>query len=52
MPWNSDEGGGNKGPWGQGPWGQGPKNNGGGGGGRGPVPPNLDDLIRKGKDSL
>jgi modulator of FtsH protease HflK len=54
MPWNSDEGGGNKGPWGQGPWGQGPKGpkNNGGGGGRGPVPPNLDDLIRKGKDSL
>ncbi len=54
MPWNNDEGGGNKGPWGQGPWGQGPKGpkNNGGGGGRGPAPPNLDDLIRKLQESL
>lgn len=52
MPWNKDGGGGgNKGPWGQGPWGQGP---GGppGGGNRGPTPPDLDELIRKGQDSL
>ncbi|WP_373504858.1 FtsH protease activity modulator HflK [Aestuariivirga sp.] len=54
MPWNSEGGGGgNQGPWGQGPWGQG-----GGprkpnqGGGRGPTPPDLDDLIRKGQDKL
>lgn len=53
MPWNSEGGGGNQGPWGQGPWGQG-----GGprrpnqGGGRGPTPPDLDDLIRKGQDRL
>lgn len=53
MPWNSEGGGGNQGPWGQGPWGQG-----GGprrpnqGGGRGPNPPDLDDLIRKGQDRL
>lgn len=54
MPWNSEGGGGNQGPWGQGPWGQG----GGGGprrpnqGGRGPNPPDLDDLIRKSQDKL
>ena len=54
MPWNSEGGGGGQGPWGQGPWGQG----GGGGprrpnpGGRGPNPPDLDDLIRKGQDKL
>lgn len=55
MPWNSEGGGGNQGPWGQGPWGQGggPKRpNNGGGGGRGPTPPDLDDLIRKGQDKL
>jgi membrane protease subunit HflK len=53
MPWNSEGGGGNQGPWGQGPWGQ------GGGGprrpnppGRGPTPPDLDDLIRKSQDRL
>jgi modulator of FtsH protease HflK len=56
MPWNKDDEGG-----GQGPWGQGPKdrprnqNNWGGGGNRGPgnnLPPDLDELIRRGKDSL
>ena len=53
MPWNSDEGGGNKGPWGQGPWGQGPKGpRNTGGGGRGPNQPDLDELLRRGKDSL
>ena len=48
MPWNKDGGG--KGPWGQGPWGQGP--GGPQGGGRGPTPPDLDELIRRGQDSL
>jgi modulator of FtsH protease HflK len=53
MPWNSDEGGGNKGPWGQGPWGQGPKGPRNTGGGRGPnSPPDLDELLQRGKDSL
>jgi modulator of FtsH protease HflK len=58
MPWNKDDEGG-----GQGPWGQGPKNNPrnqnnwGGGGNRGPgngsnLPPDLDELVRRGKDSL
>ena len=51
MPWNSEGGGGNQGPWGQGPWGQGPKRP-NGGGGRGPTPPDLDDLIRRGQDKL
>ena len=51
MPWNSDGGGGNQGgPWGQGPWGQGPRRP--NQGGRGPQPPDLDDLIRKGQDRL
>ncbi len=52
MPWNSDEGGGGKGPWGQGPWGQGPKGPRNTGGGRGPNPPDLDELLQRGKDSL
>lgn len=54
MPWNSDGGGGNQGgPWGQGPGGQGggPRRP-NGGGNRGPNPPDLDDLIRKGQDRL
>lgn len=51
MPWNKDGNGGGRNPWGgQGPWGQGP--GGPSGGGRGPNPPDLDDLIRKGQDSL
>ncbi len=54
MPWNSDDGGGGKGPTGQGPWGQGPRGPKNTGGGRGPggVPPDLDEIIRRGKDSL
>jgi modulator of FtsH protease HflK len=53
MPWNSDEGGG-QGPRGQGPWGQGPRgpnrpgnrNTGSG------LPPEIDDIIQKSKDSF
>jgi modulator of FtsH protease HflK len=66
MPWNKDdEGGGGKGPWGQGPWGdkgnrENPRNQnnwggnrgGGGGGGGSNLPPDLDELVRRGKDSL
>jgi modulator of FtsH protease HflK len=65
MPWNQDnnEGGGDKGPWGQGPWGEKPKNqrnqnNWGGGGNRGPggggsnLPPDLDELLKRGRDSF
>ena len=54
MPWSNQSGGGggwqgggggnNRGPWGQGP--------GGGQGGRGPTPPDLEDLIKKGQDKL
>ncbi|CAN5147171.1 FtsH protease activity modulator HflK [soil metagenome] len=52
MPWNKDGGnGGGRNPWGQGPWGQGPSGP-SGGGGRGPTPPDLDDLIKRGQDSL
>jgi modulator of FtsH protease HflK len=60
MPWNKDDEGGGQGPSGQGPWGQGPKGNprnqnNWGGGNRGPgsnLPPDLDELVRRGKDSL
>jgi modulator of FtsH protease HflK len=58
MPWNNEGGG----PWqpkNQGPWGQGPgggnNNNGGndGGGGRGGgQPPDLEDLLRRGRDKF
>jgi modulator of FtsH protease HflK len=57
MPWNKDDEGGGQGPWGQGPKGN-PRNQnnwGGGGGNRGPgsnLPPDLDELVRRGKDSL
>ena len=53
MPWSNQSGGG--GGWqgggnnkGGGPWGQGPSD----GGGRGPAPPELEDLIKKGQDKL
>ncbi len=52
MPWNKEGGGGNQGPWGQGPWGQGPRRP-QGGGPRGPnLPPDLDELLRQGKDKF
>jgi membrane protease subunit HflK len=51
MPWNG-QGGGGGGPWGgsggPGPWGRGPS----GGGPKGPQPPNLDELLRRGQDRL
>src|SRR5262245_28582200 len=51
MPWNKDGGGGWQGGGGsRGPWGQGPT--GPSGGGRGPTPPDLDELIKRGQDSL
>ena len=46
-PGNNNNGGGGKGPWGQGPWGQGPS-----GGGRGPQPPDIEDMLRRGQDKL
>jgi modulator of FtsH protease HflK len=52
MPWNSEGGGGNQGPWGQGPWGQGGGPRRPNQGGRGPNPPDLDELFRKGQDRL
>jgi modulator of FtsH protease HflK len=62
MPWNKDDDGKNQPPGDRGPWGkppgpksggEGPKNN-WGSGGRGPgnLPPELDDLFKKGKDGL
>ncbi len=59
MPWNKDDEGGGQGPWGQGPknnprnqnnWGGGNRGPGSGGGGN--LPPDLDELVRRGKDSL
>jgi membrane protease subunit HflK len=51
MPWKG-QGGGEGGPWGggngQGPWGKGPS----GGGNRGPQPPNIEDLIRRGQEAI
>lgn len=65
MPWNKDdEGGGGQGPWGQGPWGNkndngNPRNRNNWGGNRGPgsggpgnLPPELDELIKRGKDQF
>jgi membrane protease subunit HflK len=52
MPWNSEGGGGNQGPWGQGPWGQGGGPRRPNQGGRGPNPPDLDELLRRGQDKL
>lgn len=60
MPFNSNNGGGG-GPWGNGggnrgggrnPWGGGPGKGGGGGGGGSGQGPDLDDLLRKGRDQL
>lgn len=59
MPWNQDDDGKNqppndRGPWGKPPGNDGPKNPWGGGkkGGQGNLPPELDDLLKKGKDGL
>lgn len=60
MPWNKDDDGKNqppsdRGPWGKPPGGEGPKNNWGSGNkgsGPGSLPPELDDLLKKGKDSF
>ncbi len=59
MPWNKDDDGKNqppsdRGPWGKPPGGEGPKNNWGSGnkGGPGNIPPELDDLLKKGRDGL
>lgn len=41
MPWQQNDNGGERNPWGQRP-----------GGGRGPQPPNIDDLIKKAQDRL
>jgi modulator of FtsH protease HflK len=53
MPWNSDDEG-SSGPWGQQP--RGPRkpnnNNNSGGPGRGSMPPDLDEFLKKGKDNL
>jgi membrane protease subunit HflK len=50
MPWNKEGGGGWQGGGGsRGPWGQGP---GGPPGGGRPTPPDLDELIKRGQDSL
>jgi modulator of FtsH protease HflK len=57
MPWNKDDDGKNqppqdRGPWGKPPGGEGPKNPWGKRTGPGNMPPDLDDLLKKGKDGL
>lgn len=55
MPWSNQGGGfgggggGGRGPWGQGSGG-GNRGSGGGNGGGGPIPPSLEDILRKGQD--
>ena len=51
MPWNDQKGGWQQGGGGRGPWGQGP---GGGnrGGGGGMQPPNLEELVKRGRERL
>jgi membrane protease subunit HflK len=49
MPWNSNNGGnGQNGGGSRGPWGQGPS----GGGGRGQQPPDLEELLKRGRDQF
>lgn len=50
MPWNSQGGG--QGPWGGRPGGNNGGQGGGNGGGPGQQPPELDEIIRKGQESL
>jgi membrane protease subunit HflK len=54
MPWNKDDNeGGGQGPWGQGPRNQRNQNNWGGNrGGGGNLPPDLDELLKRGRDSF
>ncbi len=49
MPWQQQGG---KGGGGGGPWGSGPTGGSGGGGMRGPTPPDLDELLRSGKEKF
>ncbi|TNE36748.1 MAG: FtsH protease activity modulator HflK [Alphaproteobacteria bacterium] len=51
MPWSSNNGGGDRNSGGpRGPWGQGP--NPGGGGNRGQQPPDLEELLKRGRDQF
>lgn len=52
MPWGNDDQGGNGGPWGQGPWNQKPGPKKPSGGGRGPNPPDLDELLKRASDTF
>ncbi len=52
MPYSSNSGGGGKNPWGSGGRGGGKGPWGGGGGGNGPQGPDLDELLRKGREQL
>jgi membrane protease subunit HflK len=56
MPWNDQKGGWQQGGGGggRGPWGQGPGGGGGnrGGGGGGMQPPNIEDLMKRGRERL
>lgn len=50
MPWNDQKGGWQQGGGGRGPWGQGP--GGGNRGGGGMQPPNLEELVKRGRERL
>jgi modulator of FtsH protease HflK len=55
MPWNKDDNGGGQGPWGEGPWGGGNRNNNNrnpNNRGSGNLPPDLEDIIQRGKDQF
>lgn len=53
MPWNKDDNnGGGQGPWGQGPRNQRNQNNWGSNRGGGNLPPDLDELLKRGRDSF
>src|SRR4029453_2083765 len=45
MPWQNQGGGGPWGSGGKGPWGSGPQSS-------GPTPPDLEEILRRGQDSL
>ncbi len=51
MPWNSDDDGAG-GPWGQPQRPRKPSNNNNSSGGRGPVPPDLEDFLKRSKDNF
>ncbi len=52
MPWNDQKGGWQQGGGGRGPWGQGPGGGNRGNGGGGMQPPNIEELVKRGRERL